>query len=112
MTFVVAGHGVGLVADLLVRGSADEWLPGRLFGLLGMVTCIASVAFDGLKYIRALAVGAGALVVSVAAIACAADRPLITLVTALPLVTIWTAILWMFVRERRRLQAESRATRS
>jgi hypothetical protein len=97
VVLIIAGHGMGPIAYLLVRGSAEEWLAGQIFGWIGVTICVLAIfARTERSYAAWRAWGCVILFFSVLAFAGMGEGTLFALLTAVPFIAITILYLWRY----------------
>jgi len=97
VVLIIGRHGMGPIAYLLVRGHAEEWLPGQVLGWVGVTTCLLALfARADRSYATWRACGCVILVFSVLAFAGLGEGTLFALLTAVPLIAITILYLWRY----------------
>ena len=91
---IIAGHGIGPVALLMVFGSASAWQSGQLLGWLGAVVLLPALLVRSERAQVSLRVwGAGLLLLSAAAFIAHSESRVVSSLTALPLLGLW--LYWL-----------------
>lgn len=98
---IVAGHGIGPVALLMVLGSPSAWLSSQLLGWMGAAVLLPALLVRSAPALVSLRCwGAGLLLLSAAFIS-HSEAAILSALTALPLLGLWLYWLTRYIVSRR-----------
>ena len=99
VVIITGGCGAAPVAQLILFGEVDGWLPGRLLGWGGLLICLASVfRASSSSYLGVLSLGVGVLLSSDVTFCCMSQHRGFSLLFIVPLACAWLLVIILYLR--------------